>query len=212
MSQLGNPVNFVKVFRFVTLALLVGASVLFDVFNFQTTANAFVLVIGSGELMVLAIALALADFASLARVVTDSKNMKDEPEWVKFLMVSWAIVAVVNAFFTYFYMAAIITSRELALPEFLADIAYNWFPIGIAACVLMLRVGLFLALGEYLDTLLHPKKEKVEKAEKQHQLLPDQHAPGSPRYQGREHQDSRTDRPEPRAQQTQFGRNGDERK
>lgn len=144
-------------------AILLGALVSFEVFNFSTTQFALLDVLGELRFAgarwasILAFAFCSIDFAGIARIFTPEQG-RDEPAEVYYLFGAWLLAAAFNALLTWWGVSvAILQHQSAAGAALLTASAFNkGVPIFVAAMVWLIRVliiGTFSVAGERLFTL-----------------------------------------------------------
>jgi hypothetical protein len=140
-------------------ALIVGALLAFEVFNYSTTDYALGDLLGGLEFAgmrwatILAIAFCGIDFAGIARLFTPEQGV-DEPKEVWYLFGAWLLAATMNAMLTWWGVSIAILSHET-----LGNVVVNQttllkvVPIFVAVMVWLIRVliiGTFSVAGDRL--------------------------------------------------------------
>jgi uncharacterized membrane protein YidH (DUF202 family) len=135
--------------------LLITGGVCFEIFNAVTTYQALDQIIGQVLMAgALATAMVAVDIGGLARIATPTTNSKDEPMFVKILAVVWVIVAIGNAFLTWWGVAkAMETTGGRTPTEMRSFVVY--IPLIIAGIVLCVRACLIYSMGLVLDRMIN---------------------------------------------------------
>jgi len=143
-------------------AMILGALVAFEVFNFSTTQFALVDVLGDLKFAgmrwasILAVAFCGIDFAGIARIFTPEQG-RDEPAEVWYLLGAWFLAAAMNASLTWWGVSVAIVTHTSASGNAVISAATmtKAVPIFVAVMILMIRVlliGTFSVAGERLFT------------------------------------------------------------
>jgi hypothetical protein len=143
-------------------AILLGALVAFEVFNYSTTDYALNDLLG-GNLKfagirwstILALAFCGIDFAGLARLFTPEQG-NDEPAEVWYLFGAWILAAGMNATLTWWGISLALVSHDTQSAAILAPgTLTNIVPVFVAIMVWVIRIliiGTFSTAGERLFT------------------------------------------------------------
>lgn len=146
------------------IALFIGLGWLgFEIFNATTTYDSISSLIIDNLLSVaLTTAFVAIDLAGLFRVVTPETAFTNEPMEIKLLFSAWLIVAVFNAFLTWWNMSLILKTNPMvsSLPEDMRSITI-YAPVVISIIVFLLRVLLISFFGIILDKLIHDKPKML---------------------------------------------------
>lgn len=140
-------------------ALILGALLAFEIFNYTTTDFALTDLLGDLRFLglrwaaILAIAFCGIDFAGIARLFTPEKGA-GEPREVWYLFGAWLLAATMNAMLTYWGVAiAILSHTSLGSSVIPQDILIKVVPIFVAIMVWLIRVliiGTFSVAGDRL--------------------------------------------------------------
>jgi len=161
-------------------AILLGALLSFEVFNFSTTQFALgdmlgnLTFAGARWATILALAFCGIDFAGIARIFTPEQG-RDEPAEVWYLFGAWLLAAAFNAALTWWGVSVAVLEHTSAGGSLLGTaFLAKGVPIFIAVMVWLVRVliiGTFSVAGERLFTLAadHPARpyERREQARSQ---------------------------------------------
>ena len=135
--------------------LLVGATVLFIIFNFSTTRETLVWIFGgSVAITCFSIAIAALDIAGIARMFIHTGRDSEEEDEVNLkviLMVVWLIAAVGDVFLTWLWAAIAIemNGENMVLSEALRSNSKLIAPIMVAIGEAAVRIPLVIALSKY---------------------------------------------------------------
>ncbi len=143
-------------------AMIVGALVSFEIFNFSTTQFALHDMLGDLTFAgmkwssILAIAFCGIDFAGIARIFTPEQG-RDEPAEVYYLFGAWLLAAGFNACLTWWGVSVAITNNASLQASAVMSTAtlVKVVPIFIAAMVWLVRlliIGTFSLAGDRLFT------------------------------------------------------------
>ncbi|HKJ26672.1 MAG TPA: hypothetical protein VJ965_03455 [Anaerolineales bacterium] len=140
-------------------ALILGALVAFEIFNYSTTDFAMSDLLGDLQFMgmrwstILAIAFCGIDFAGIARLFTPEQGA-DEPNEVWYLFGAWLLAATMNASLTWWGVSiAILNHNTLGNAVIPREQLLKIVPIFVAVMVWVIRVliiGTFSVAGERL--------------------------------------------------------------
>ena len=141
-------------------AMILGALLAFEIFNFCTTQFALIDVLGELKFAgmrwasILAIAFCGIDFAGIARVFTPEQG-RDEPTEVWYLLGAWFLAAAMNASLTWWGVSVAIVTHTSASGDAVlsATTMTKAVPIFVAAMILLIRVlliGTFSVAGDRL--------------------------------------------------------------
>lgn len=150
-------------------AILIGALLAFEVFNFGTTSFALRDMLGDLKFAgmswatILAIAFCGIDFAGVARLFTPEQG-RDEPAEVYYLFGAWLLAAGFNATLTWWGVSVAIMNHSAMGGSLVGQAAMTQMvPIFVAAMVWLVRVliiGTFSVAGERLFTLADVRDEQ----------------------------------------------------
>jgi hypothetical protein len=142
-------------------AMIIGALLAFEVFNYSTTQFALGDVLGDLSFAgirwatILAIAFCGIDFAGLARLFTPEQGA-DEPAEVWYLFGAWLLAAAMNATLTWWGVSvAIVNHSSLGSAVVSNSTIHTAVPIFVAVMVWIIRVliiGTFSVAGERMFT------------------------------------------------------------
>lgn len=135
--------------KLVNFILIMGV-LAFEVFNITTTASALESMVPVGMGVVLAIAFCATDIAGLVRVITPVKTMKDEPAIVRALFAIWFMVAIINAFLTWFSLQIYFDVTEIRVPIVMRELR-DMIPFVLAFVVFMIHFTVVYSLGVFLE-------------------------------------------------------------
>jgi hypothetical protein len=128
-----------------SLMILVGL-LAFDVFNFATTKAALESFMGTGKVLGIVVAQALAvafcavDLGGLTSLFTEDKGF-DEPWWVWMFGAGWLIASAINAALTWWaILLGMPSAPAINNPLFTAQQLYNVVPVVIAVTVWLIRL------------------------------------------------------------------------
>jgi hypothetical protein len=140
-------------------ALILGALIAFEIFNYSTTDFAMSDLLGDLQFMgmrwstILAIAFCGIDFAGIARLFTPEQGA-DEPNEVWYLFGAWLLAATMNASLTWWGVSiAILNHQTLGNAVIPREQLLKIVPIFVAVIVWLIRVliiGTFSVAGERL--------------------------------------------------------------
>ena len=140
-------------------AIIVGALLAFEIFNYSTTEFALSDLLGELEFAgirwatILAVAFCGIDFAGIARLFTPEDGV-DEPAEVWYLFGAWLLAATMNAMLTWWGVSIAILSHDSLGNEVIArETLLKVVPIFVALIVWLIRVliiGTFSVAGERL--------------------------------------------------------------
>lgn len=161
--------------NFGTAALILGALLAFEVFNYESTRYGLDVLFGSTRVAifslstpmaaVLAIAACGIDFAGIARVFTPERG-RDEPIWVWILTAGWLLSAMINAALTW-WTVLLLVSRfgNLENPIIPVVTMIRAVPIVIAIFVLLTRLSIIGALSiageDFFRNIHRPRAKKI---------------------------------------------------
>jgi hypothetical protein len=148
--------NWSGVVAFVLRALLLAGGICFEIFNYQTTRDALMMLAPIPVFVFLAAAFCLIDIGALARIFTPETSDQQEPILVQVLFIAWALVSLFNALLTWYSVAVSIESNQaMQAPSEVRSIIVTLFPMGLAIAVWVIRLVLFYVLGMTLDRAMH---------------------------------------------------------
>ncbi len=141
-------------------AMIIGALLAFEIFNFSTTEFALNDVLGDLRFLgirwatILSIAFCGIDFAGIARLFTPEKG-RDEPAEVWYLFGAWLLAAAMNAMLTWWGVSVAIVSHTSQAGGIVVSNATltKVIPVFVAIMVWLIRVliiGTFSIAGERL--------------------------------------------------------------
>jgi hypothetical protein len=129
------------------LALILGATVLFEAFNYSTTEHALGGVMGGLQFLgvswstILALAFCVIDFAGIARLFSPEDRAADgRLEWI-YLLAAWLLAGAINAAMTWWAM----TNALLAQPALGNELISRrdlilYVPVLVAGAVWLIRI------------------------------------------------------------------------
>lgn len=136
---------------FVFGALMLGALIAFETFNYGTTEFALTDLLGDltfagvGWATILALAFCGMDFAGLARLLTPGRPGQSLEAW--YLLAAWFIAAAMNAALTWWAVSvALVGHSALGTPVLGRDTLVRVVPIFVAVLVWLIRV---LMIGSF---------------------------------------------------------------
>lgn len=143
-------------------AMIIGALLAFEIFNFSTTEFALKDVLGELKFAglrwatILSIAFCGIDFAGIARIFTPERG-QDEPAEVWYLFGAWLLAAAMNAMLTWWGVSvAIISHNSLGAGSVISNTTLTKaVPVFVAIMVWLIRVliiGTFSIAGDRLFT------------------------------------------------------------
>ncbi|MBE3066633.1 MAG: hypothetical protein IMZ73_04250 [Chloroflexi bacterium] len=140
-------------------AIIIGALLAFEMFNYSTTQFALNDVLGDVKFAgirwatILALAFCGIDFAGIARLFTPEQG-RDEPAEVWYLFGAWLLAAAMNATLTWWGVAVAISSHSNLSSEVISSTTLTKVvPVFVAIMVWLIRVliiGTFSVKGEKL--------------------------------------------------------------
>lgn len=140
-------------------ALIIGALMAFEIFNYSTTEFAMTDLIGDLQFAgvrwatILALAFCGIDFAGIARLFTPQHGA-DEPAEVWYLFGAWLLAATMNALLTWWGVSiAVLNTDTLGSAVIAREVLLKWVPVFVALMVWLSRVliiGTFSIAGERL--------------------------------------------------------------
>jgi hypothetical protein len=142
-------------------AIIIGALLAFEIFNYSTTEFALSDLLGELEFAgirwatILAVAFCGIDFAGIARLFTPEDGV-DEPAEVWYLFGAWLLAATMNAMLTWWGVSiAILNHETLGNAVVSRELLLRVVPIFVAVMVWLIRVliiGTFSVSGDRLFT------------------------------------------------------------
>lgn len=138
----------------------------FDFFNAVTTLAALEMMFGNPESYMTTVALVVAlvtiDLAGLLRLFTTQTEATKEPGFVKVSFMAWLLVAGINAFLTWWFLATEIESFPVRGPSMAVDnsMVMLMIPLMISLLVLITRIVIVYNTGTILDSWLHNDGKK----------------------------------------------------
>jgi hypothetical protein len=128
------------------LALIAGATVLFEAFNFSTTEHALSGVLGGLDFLgiswstILALAFCGIDFAGIARLFAPEERADDRVEGI-YLLAAWLLAGAINAAMTWWAVSAALLDQPILGNELVSrqDLLV-YVPILVAGAVWLIRV------------------------------------------------------------------------
>ncbi len=148
------------------VAIILGALLAFEVFNYSTTEHALSDLLGNLTFAgipwstVLAIAFCGIDFAGIARLFTPEQGM-NEPKEVWYLFGAWLLAATMNAILTWWGVSIAITSHPLQSTAVVDQATLTGVvPVFVAVMVWVIRILIIGTLSLALDRMLHPGAEQ----------------------------------------------------
>jgi hypothetical protein len=148
------------------IAIILGALIAFEVFNYTTTDHALRDLLGDLTFLgiawstILALAFCGIDFAGIARLFTPEQGM-DEPKEVWYLFGAWLLAATMNAILTWWGVSMAIASHPIESssvvdPSTITKIV----PVFVAVMVWVIRILIIGTLSLALDRMVHPGAEQ----------------------------------------------------
>lgn len=148
------------------VAIILGALIAFEVFNYSTTDHALSDLLGDLTFagvpwsMILAVAFCGIDFAGIARLFTPEQGA-DEPKEVWYLFGAWLLAATMNAILTWWGVSLAVASHPVQSssvvdPETITSVV----PVFVAVMVWTIRILIIGTLSLALDRMLHPGVEQ----------------------------------------------------
>jgi len=165
-----RPVDFLSVLRKTSLQrgslfafILLGALLMFEIFNFSTTDYALSDLLGTQlKFMgmrwatILSIAFCGIDFAGIARLFTPEQG-RDEPVEVWYLFGAWVLAAAMNAALTWWGVSiAIVNSTHQSAAILSGNTLTKVVPVFVAVMVWVIRIliiGTFSVAGERIFSM-----------------------------------------------------------
>jgi len=152
------------------LALIAGATVLFEAFNFSTTEHALGGVLGGLTFLgiswstILALAFCGIDFAGIARLFAPEERTDERVEGI-YLLAAWLLAGAINAAMTWWAVSAALLDQPILGNELVSrrDLLL-YVPILVAGAVWLIRV---LLIGTLTISGGKASGEKARSAEKQ---------------------------------------------
>jgi hypothetical protein len=159
-----SPIQFLEVLRKSAMqrgtvlgVMLIGALLMFEIFNYSTTDFALNDVLGDTRFLgvrwatILALAFCGIDFAGLARLFTPEQG-RDEPVEVWYLFGAWILAAAMNAILTW-WGVSVATANHIAAGSAIIgrETLVNVVPVFVAVMVWVIRIliiGTFSVAGE----------------------------------------------------------------
>ena len=160
-QSLGRPFRRLKLSRgWLFGALIIGALLAFEVFNYSTTDFALADLLGDLKFAgvrwatILAIAFCGIDFAGIARLFTPEQGA-DEPKEVWYLFGAWLLAATMNAMLTWWGVSVAVLNHSSVAGNGVLDrqVLLRAVPVFVAIMVWLIRVliiGTFSVAGERL--------------------------------------------------------------
>ncbi len=129
------------------LALIIGATVLFEAFNYSTTEHALGGVMGGLNFLgiawstILAMAFCVIDFAGIARLFTPEDRAADGRMEGIYLLAAWLLAGMINAATTWWAMTVALLGQPLLGNELVSrqDLIL-YVPILVAGAVWLIRI------------------------------------------------------------------------
>jgi len=147
------------------LAVVAFAWSAFELFNAQTTYDAFYSILGqSGLALCLTIAFCGMDVGGLMRVVAHKVEKSDKENLLVdgLLFGAWFLAAMFNAFMTYWAVAGAWETRQgsIVVPKVLGQIGASPFiPFFIALFVFIIRIALMSSFGKGLGMMIEEEDQ-----------------------------------------------------
>jgi hypothetical protein len=149
------------------VALIFGALVAFEIFNYSTTDHALQDLLGGLEFgnmkwsTILALAFCGIDFAGLARLFTPEQGM-DEPKEVWYLFGAWLLAATMNAILTWWGVSMAVVNHQVQSTSIIdPKMITTVVPLFVAIMVWVIRILIIGTLSLAMDRLLHPAERRA---------------------------------------------------
>jgi hypothetical protein len=143
------------------VAMILGALVAFEMFNYSTTDHALQDLLGGLQFggmrwsTILALAFCGIDFAGIARLFTPEQGM-DEPKEVWYLFGAWLLAATMNAVLTWWGVSMAITNHQVQSASVIdPKIISSVVPVFVAIMVWVIRILIIGTLSMAMDRMLH---------------------------------------------------------
>jgi hypothetical protein len=148
------------------VAIILGALIAFEVFNYSTTDHALndmlgdLTFIGIPWSTILAVAFCGIDFAGIARLFTPEQGL-DEPKEVWYLFGAWLLAATMNAILTWWGVSMAVASHPVQSSSVVDPATItSVVPVFVAVMVWVIRILIIGTLSTALDRVLHPGVEQ----------------------------------------------------
>ena len=148
------------------VAIILGALIAFEVFNYSTTDHALgdllgdLTFIGIPWSTILALAFCGIDFAGIARLFTPEQGA-DEPKEVWYLFGAWLLAATMNAILTWWGVSMAVASHPIQSTSVVdPGMITGIVPVFVAVMVWTIRILIIGTLSLALDRMLHPGVEQ----------------------------------------------------
>jgi len=161
-SPLAGVAEFIRP-NIAFIALIFGALVAFEIFNYSTTDHALSDILGDLNFAglpwstILALAFCGIDFAGIARLFTPEQGA-NEPKEVWYLFAAWLLAATMNAVLTWWGVSMAVVNHvptqntEVVDPQTMSNVV----PVFVAVLVWVIRILIIGTLSMALDRYLHP--------------------------------------------------------
>ncbi len=144
------------------VAMILGALVAFEIFNYSTTDHALRDLLGDltfGGIhwaTILALAFCGIDFAGIARLFTPEQGA-DEPKEVWYLFGAWLLAATMNAILTWWGVSMAVANHPIQSsavidPKTITTVV----PVFVAVMVWVIRILIIGTLSLAMDRMIHP--------------------------------------------------------
>lgn len=148
------------------VAMILGALIAFEVFNYSTTDHALADLLGEITFagvpwsMILAVAFCGIDFAGIARLFTPEQGA-DEPKEVWYLFGAWLLAATMNAILTWWGVSLAVANHPVQSSSVVDPATITRVvPVFVAVMVWTIRILIIGTLSLALDRMLHPGIEQ----------------------------------------------------
>jgi len=148
------------------VAMILGALIAFEIFNYSTTDYALRDLLGELTFAgihwstILALAFCGIDFAGIARLFTPEQGA-DEPKEVWYLFGAWLLAATMNAILTWWGVSMAVANHNIQSsavidPKTITSVV----PVFVAIMVWVIRILIIGTLSLAMDRLFHPGAEQ----------------------------------------------------
>jgi hypothetical protein len=176
-------------------AIIIGALLAFELFNYTTTDFALTDLLGDLQFLgirwsvILALAFCAMDFAGIARLFTPEKEGRGEHLEVWYLVAAWFLAATMNAMLTWWGVSLALLDRAALGNEILGrDQLLTAVPIFVAVLVWLIRIliiGTFSMAGDRLfsqaeDTVRTTRSQARSYAQPTPLIRPNPKSPARP--------------------------------
>jgi hypothetical protein len=166
MQKLLQPIG--KIFSI--MVIMLGAIVLFEIFNFSTTEHALTDAMGDLGFFgirlatILALAFCGIDFAGVARLFSRDERVGQEREEEWYLLAAWLMAGMMNAIMTWWSVTeTLLAQPNLGNEMITRQSMVTYIPIFVAGAVWMIRILLIGAITLHLKQpvrIVRPKPSR----------------------------------------------------